>query len=74
MSALTIDLDALADSLGVSVRTLKARLQDLALASLASEAGRVAHGEAWAGPSDRLLTYQVEHRHVVAAAQSLLAR
>lgn len=83
MIHVTVDLDALADSLGTTTPKLKRFLHDYAIQSVVSEAMRLASIEEWdaraavrdANPKSVLSwtpPKPIEHRHLVAAAQAIL--
>lgn len=69
-----VDLAMLAESVGMTPKGLKQRLQDLGLQQLFSEASRDAQREIWddlSQPRERLLNYPVEQRHWESAARGL---
>lgn len=83
MIHITVDLDALADSLETTTAKMKRLLQDYAIQSVVSEAMRLAAIEEWDARSEVRKTdpkavfhltapKPIEHRHLAAAAQAIL--
>lgn len=70
----TVDMDALADKLGVTTRFLQKRIEDYGLVWLVNQAARKAHGEWFDSPEPKpmLPPTTVELRHLVDAAKQEL--
>ena len=64
-----IDLDAIANDLGLQTRQLKQEIYELGLAEIVSEARRLAHAEAFGQGSVGLKI--TEQRHLTEAAKNL---